>query len=164
MKWIQDQAYSCAVAKAEGEKKPAVYTPSRSPCLPSSVSKVPVTISPATPWHLPCPDTCWSPHQIHWACALLCKYSGTQCELVMPVSLPLLFTPSKGLEAFGEAEWVLHIFCLQTSLHSAAVRKVAIDGPVEMGVRRLLLTEAQLALSLLALLSPFLHLRIRVVK
>lgn len=55
----------------------------------------------------------------HWARYLLCKYSGTQCELVTPMSLPLFFTPSEGLEAFGEAESVLHMLSLQPSLHSA---------------------------------------------
>lgn len=45
-----------------------------------------------------------------------------------------------------------------SSLHSAAARKVVVDGPEEMGVERLLLTEAQLALSVAALPSPFLHL------
>jgi len=83
----------------------------------------------------------------------------------MPVSLPLLFTTSKGLEDFGEAESVLCILCLQPSLHSAAVRKVLIDELAGMGVERMLLTESQLALRLLALLSPFLRLlRIRVVE
>ena len=165
MKLIQAPVHSWALAKAEDEEKPTVHTSSRSSSLPSSVSKLPATISPATPWHLPCPNTYCSSHQIHWACALLCKYPGAQCELVMPMSLPLFFIPSKGLEAFGEAESVLHILCLQPSLHSAAVWKVAIDGPAEMGIERLLLTEAQLALRLLALPSSFLRLlQIRVVK
>lgn len=84
---------------------------------------------------------------------MLCKYSGTQCELVMRVSLSLLFTPSKGLEAFGGAESVLRILCLQPSLHSAAMRKVTVDEPLEMGDETLLLTEAQLALRLLVLPS-----------
>lgn len=53
---------------------------------------------------------------------------------------------------------LLHVLCLMSSLHSAAVRKVMVDGPEEMGVERLLLTEAQLALSVAALPSPFLHL------
>lgn len=68
--------------------------------------------------------------------------------------LSLICTRSKGLEAFGDAKSLLHILCLLSSLHSAVVRKVVGDGPEEMGVERLLLTEAQFAL-LLLLFLPF---------
>lgn len=87
---------------------------------------------------------------------MLCKFIGTPCECLVPVTA-LFCTSSKGLEAFGDVKSLLHILCLLPSLHSAAVKKVVVDGPEEMGVESLLLTEAQLALGIAALPSPFLH-------
>lgn len=84
--------WAWALAKYEGEEKPAVYIHSRAPSLPSSVSKVPTSISLATVRHLPCPDTYCSSHQIYWACTALCEFTGTPWEFVMPVSATLSHT------------------------------------------------------------------------
>lgn len=145
-----------ALAEHEGEEKPAVNIHSRVPSLPSSVSKVSIIISRATVRHLPCPNTYCSSHQMHWAHTVLCKFTGIWCEFMVPVTA----TFAHPLKAWKLLEMQNHCCtsCVLPSLHSAAVRKVVADGSEEMSAERLLLTEAQLALSIDALPAPFLHL------
>lgn len=82
--------WTWASAKHKGEKKPAIYIHSRVLSLPSSACKVPITISLATVRHLPCPNPYCSSHPIHQA--LLCKFTGTPCVFVVPVSATLWHT------------------------------------------------------------------------
>lgn len=84
--------WTWALAIHEGEEKPAIYIHSRVPSLPSSVSKSLITISLATVRNLPCRETYCPSHQIHWACTMLCKLTGTTCELVVPLSATLWCT------------------------------------------------------------------------
>lgn len=82
--------WTWASAKHKGEKKAAIYIHSRVLSLPSSACKVPITISLATVRHLPCPNPYCSSHPIHQA--LLCKFTGTPCVFVVPVSATLWHT------------------------------------------------------------------------
>lgn len=142
-----------ALVKHEGEEKPAVYIHTMVPSLPkcqqsSNHHFTGMSIAPRLTAPL---SNTLGPHcalQIHWN--FIWVHGACDCQSFAH--------PLKGLEDFGDAKSLLHILCLLPSLHSAAVRKVVVDGPEEMGVERLLLTEAQLALSIAALPSPFLHL------
>lgn len=100
--------WAWALAKYEGEEKPAVYIHSRAPSLPSSVSKVPISIPLATARHLPCPYLTLTAPLLKYTGPAPCSVNSLELHgSSWCLCLPLFRTPSRGLEVFGDAKIIV---------------------------------------------------------